>query len=161
MAQAADTNILSHEFYFQLGAACERAGDYPAAEKHFQKCLQLSPEFAEALNYLGYMWADRGEHLDQARDMIERAVKQEPENEAFLDSLGWVLFRQGQAAPALEYLQKAQRLSEKPDAEMYDHLGEVFNKLGQVDKAVEAWKKSLEIEPKDIVRKKLDAVKGP
>ena len=90
--------------------------------------------------------------------MIERAVKQEPENEAFLDSLGWVFFKQGKPAEALEWLQKADRLQKEPDAEMQDHLGDVFFKLGQVDKAVEAWKKSLTVQSSDVIQKKLEAV---
>jgi tetratricopeptide (TPR) repeat protein len=158
IAGATDTNRLTYQFYFQMGAARERIGDFKGAEASFLRCLELSPDFASALNYLGYMWADRNENLDRAKEMIERALKQEPENEAYVDSMAWVLYRRGETAAALEWLLKAVKLSEQPDAEILDHLGEVYEKLGQKDKAVEAWKRSLAVEPKDSVRKKLEAM---
>src|SRR5258708_36717235 len=84
---------LNHLFYFQLGAACERNGDYDQAEKNFLKSLEVSPDFAEALNYLGYMWAEHGQHLERAKDLIEKALNNEPKNAAHLDSLGWGHFK--------------------------------------------------------------------
>jgi tetratricopeptide (TPR) repeat protein len=161
IAGATATNQLTHFFYFQMGAAYERSGDIKGAERCFLKSLDQSPEFAEALNYLGYMWADRGENLERAREMIERALKQQPENEAFVDSLGWVLYRQGKLAEALVHLEKAAGLSSEPDPEILSHLGEVYQKLGRVDKAVEAWKKSLAAQPNEELRKKLEALERP
>jgi tetratricopeptide (TPR) repeat protein len=78
IAQATEPARLNHGFYFQLGAAFERKSDYVQAEKYFEKCLQLAPDFAEALNYLGYMWAERGTNLAKARELIEKALKIEP-----------------------------------------------------------------------------------
>jgi tetratricopeptide (TPR) repeat protein len=143
--------------YFQLGAACERRGDHAEAVRHFRRCLELAPDFAEALNYLGYMWAERGENLDEARTLIEKALNAEPDNGAFLDSLGWVLFKQGQPRAALDWLRKAIAHTEEPDATLYDHLGDVHAALGEMEAAREAWRKSLEIEPSDAVRQKLGA----
>jgi tetratricopeptide (TPR) repeat protein len=152
---AAEPERLNHIFYFQFGAATERVGDFDRAEALFQRCLQLAPNFPEALNYLGYMWADRGENLQEALALIERAVELEPENAAFLDSLGWVLFRLDQPQEALPWLEKAIFHSEEPDATLYDHLGDVHIQLDNLDQAREAFLRSLEIEENDTVRRKL------
>lgn len=159
MAQAGETNRLTHGFYFQLGATYERKGDRAQAERYFEKSLALAPDDPETLNYLGYMWAEHGEKLDQARGLIERALKAEPDNAAFLDSMGWVLFQLGQPAQALEYLLKSVKLSEEPDATLYDHLGDIYAAMKEMDKAREYWRKSLAIEPSSAVQKKLDALK--
>lgn len=154
IAQARETNQLTREFYFQFGATCERKGDYPDAEKYFEKCIELSPDFSEALNYLGFMWADRGEKLDRARELIEKAVRLEPRNAAYLDSMGWVLFKLGQPKQALDCILKAIEYSEEEDPTLYDHLGDIYAALGQTDKAHAAWGKSLALEPNEQVRRK-------
>jgi tetratricopeptide (TPR) repeat protein len=162
IARATEPSRLGPLLYFQLGAACERRRDYAEAEKHFRRCLELSPDFAEALNYLGYMWAERGENLEEARALIEKALKLEPENGDFLDSLGWVLFKQKQPRAALDWLRKAIAHKEEPDATLYDHLGDVHAELGEAEPAREAWRKSLEIESNDAVKQKLEsATPGP
>ena len=157
IAQATDPKRLNDSFYFQFGATYERKGDFEQAEKYFQKCLKLAPESAEAMNYLGYMWAEHGMKLEQARELIEKAVKAEPKNAAFLDSLGWVRFKLGQPKEALDPALKAAELSEEPDATVYDHLGDIYAALNQMEKAREAWRKSLSVEPNDVVKKKLEA----
>jgi tetratricopeptide (TPR) repeat protein len=156
IARATDPRRLTQGFYFQLGAAHERRGDLAEAEKCFEKCLEIAPEFAEAMNYLGYMWAENGLHLERARELIEKAIKLEPKNAAYLDSLAWVLFRLNQPSQALEYVLKAVDLSEEPDATVQDHLGDIYAALNQMDKARAAWQKSLELEANDKVRKKLE-----
>ncbi len=97
----------------------------------FRKCLELDAEFAEALNYLGYMWADLGNNLEEALELIQRAVDLEPDNAAYLDSLGWVLFRLGRAEDAVIWLERAVELSSEPDPTLYDHLGDVYEALGR------------------------------
>lgn len=156
IAKATDPKRLSETFYFQLGAACERGGDLVQAQKHFEKCLELAPDFAEALNYLGYMWTEHDENLDKARTLIEKAVKLEPKNAAFLDSMGWVLYKQKQPKEALDYILQAVKLSDEPDATVYDHLGDIYAALQQPEKAREAWEKSISLESNDQVRKKLN-----
>jgi tetratricopeptide (TPR) repeat protein len=156
MAKATDPSRLTEFFYFQFGAAYERKGQYEDAEKQFQKCLQLKPDFAGALNYLGYMWAEHGMKLDQARELIEKAVKLEPKNAAYLDSMGWVLYKLSKPKEALDYLLKAVELSEEPDATVYDHLGDIYAALNQRDKAREAWQKSVSLEANDEVKKKIE-----
>jgi tetratricopeptide (TPR) repeat protein len=155
---AAEPERLNHIFYFQFGAVAERLGDFARAEMLFRKCLELAPNFPEALNYLGYMWADRGENLEEARDLIEQAVDLEPENAAFLDSLGWVLFRLNKPQEALPWLEKAILHSEEPDATLYDHLGDIHAELGNLQQAREAYLRSLEIEEDETIRRKLDTL---
>jgi tetratricopeptide (TPR) repeat protein len=155
VANATDPKRLNEVFYFQFGATCERRGDLEQAERFFNKCLELDPENAEAMNYLGYMWADKGIKLDEARGWIERALKLEPDNAAYLDSLGWVLFRQNKPRSALKFLQKAVQLSEDPDATVQDHLGDVYQALGKIEKARQSWRESLKIEPNPQVEMKL------
>jgi tetratricopeptide (TPR) repeat protein len=157
IARATDTNRLNHTFYYQLGAACERTQKYEEAEKHFRKCLELSPEFGEAMNYMGYMWAERGTNLTEARELIEKAVKLEPKNAAFLDSLGWVLFKQNKPKEALTWLLKSIESAQEPDATLYDHLGDIYAALREPEKAREAWRKALSLEPNDEIQKKLGA----
>ena len=157
IAKATDPGQLNEGFYFQLGATCERNGDLAQAEDYFKKSLKLAPDFAETLNYLGYMWAEHGTNLAQAREMIEKAVKAEPKNAAFLDSLAWVLFKLDQVKEALPYALQAAELTEKPDATVYDHLGDIYAALKKPEQAREAWRKSVSLEPNEEVRKKLEA----
>jgi tetratricopeptide (TPR) repeat protein len=152
-----DTNRLTDAFYFQMAAAYERTGDYAQAEKYFKDSLRLSPDSPETLNYLGYMWAEHGMKLDEARDYISKALKTAPKNAAYLDSMAWVLFQLHQPKPALDYALKAMQNSEEEDATLYDHLGDIYNALGQKDKARQAWNKSFSLETNDTVRKKIDS----
>ena len=155
IAQAKETNRLTPTLYFQLGAAHERIHGFKVAENYFRKAISLSPDFAEALNYLGYMWAERGENLSEARTLIEKAVKLEPKNGAFLDSLGWVYFKLDQPAEALKHILKAIEHTEEPDSTLYDHLGDIYAALKKPDKAREAWRKALKLDPSPVIQKKL------
>jgi len=161
IARAGDTNRLTAGFYFQLGVACERSGDIETAVRHFEKCLELSPGFHEAQNYLGYMWAERGTNLHRALDLIERAVKAQPTNSAYLDSLGWVLFKLGRPREALVQMQRALEHQDEPDATLYEHLGDIHAALGHFEQAREAWQKALAIQSSDTLRNKLAAPSPP
>lgn len=157
VAKRDDPERLTALFYFQTGSAYERHKDFKQAENYFRQALKLAPDFAEALNYLGYMWAERGENLTEAREMIAKALKQEPENAAFLDSMAWVLFKLNQPKEALEHLLKAFKFQKEPDATLHDHLGDIYAALKQPDKAREQWEKALAIEPSEVIQKKLKA----
>jgi len=161
IARASEPKRLTAEFYFEVGIAFERNGELAEGEKHFERALELKPEFPEAQNYLGYMWAERGEKLDRARDLIEKALKAEPKSAAYLDSMGWVLFKLNQPREALRYLLQAVSLTEEPDATLYDHLGDIYSALRQPEQAREAWSKSIAVEASDVVRKKLDSPQAP
>ena len=157
IARATETNRLTHSFYFQLGAAYERTQQYEEAEKYFRRCLALSPKFSVALNYLGYMWAERGTNLHEARDLIQKALDIEPKNAAYLDSMGWVLFKLNQREEALVWMQKAIEHSEEPDPALYDHLGDIYTSMDKLPEAREAWRKALAIESNAAIEKKLGA----
>jgi tetratricopeptide (TPR) repeat protein len=158
IAQATRPEALKDFFYFQFGAACERIGETAQAEKYFQKCLDLSPNMDEAQNYLGYMWADRGTNLDRAHDLIEKAVKTDPKNPAYLDSMAWVLFKMNRPKDALDFELKAVANSPDQDAEIYNHLGDIYSALGEHEKARDAWRKSVHIESNETVQKKIERV---
>ena len=138
------------DLLFELGSAYERAGELADAEKTFLRVLEQQPEHPATLNYLGYMWADNNMHLDRAAEMLTRAVRHDPRNGAYVDSLGWVYFRQGKLDLALKYLTDATRLLPR-DATVHEHLGDVFAKQGEAQKALEAYRValSLDLEPKD------------
>jgi len=128
--------------WFLLGAIYERQKQYDKAEEQFKKVLTVNPKNAEALNYYGYMLADRGLRLDEARDMIQRALDQEPFNGAYLDSLGWTYFKQNKIEDAEAALRKAAE-REPHDPTIRTHLGDVYAKQGRMDLAAAEWEKSL------------------
>ena len=157
----AEDVTLAREFYYQYGSILERNGDREAAVKIFRKALDLSPDYPEAQNYLGYMWAEKGENLNEAHNLIQKALKAEPDNAAFLDSMGWVLHKLGRHREALKYLEQAIAKSDEPDATLFEHLGDVHWALTDKDKARAAWKKSLEAEENPEVRQKLERTNQP
>jgi tetratricopeptide (TPR) repeat protein len=147
---------LDHIFYFQSGVAYERSGRFDDAAVQFEKAIERKADFADALNYLGYMWAERGQNLERARQLIEKAVSLEPDNEAYLDSLAWVLHQLGRSEEALPHQLRAVELSKEPDATLFDHLGDIYRKLGRLEDARKAWGRAQEIEAKPEVARKLE-----
>ncbi len=160
MAKAMEPARLNALFYFQLGAAHERKGDLAEAETAFKKTLEIDPDFSEALNYYGYMLADRGERLDAARAMVQKALDAEPKNAAFIDSMAWVFFRLHQPEKALPLALQAITLNEEPDATLYEHLGDIYAALQQPEQAREAYQKSVALEKNPAVQKKLEPAPG-
>jgi len=136
------------QFRFNLAASYERLGDFEQAETNFQKILEVEPDNALTLNYLGYMYADKGVKLEEARKMIEKALAIEPDNGAYLDSYAWVLYKLGRYEEAIGPMQNAIEI-EREDAILYDHQGDIYAALNQLDKAVESWKKALELDPEN------------
>jgi tetratricopeptide (TPR) repeat protein len=126
---------------FMRGARLERMKKYDASEAEFRKSIDLFPKNAGALNYLGYMLADRNERLDEAYSLVKKALDLEPDNGAYLDSLAWVYFRQGKLAEAEDLLKRA--LSRMKDPTVHDHLGDVYSKLGKTREAIAQWQASL------------------
>lgn len=125
-----------------LGAIFERQKQYEKAEEEFKKVIDVNPKNAMVLNYYGYMLADRGIRLDEARDLIQRALDQEPFNGAYLDSLGWAYYKQNKLDQAELTLRKAVE-RESHDPTIREHLGDVLAKQGRTDLAVVEWEKSL------------------
>ena len=155
-------SFLTAEFYFQHGVVAERSGDHDAAARHFLACLELDANNAQALNYLGYMWAERGENLAAAEELIRRALDLDPQSAAYLDSLGWVLYQQGRYHEALAPLQQASQLSaDAPDPVVEEHLGDVLEKLGRRNEAVKAWERAAALEgASEELPAKLQAARG-
>jgi predicted Zn-dependent protease len=139
---------------FELGSAYERSGDDKAAEKIFLEILGKNPEHAATLNYLGYMWAENNVNLERAAEMLGRAVSQEPRNGAYIDSLGWVYFRQGKLDLAEKYLTDATNLLPR-DATVHEHLGDVFAKRGDLTRALTLYRAALDLEPEKKDEEKL------
>lgn len=146
----------STEALFRLGSSLERAGTTGEAEKVFLQLLEVRPNDAATQNYLGYMWADRGVHLEKARDLLEKAVAREPRNGAFQDSLGWVYFRLNKLEAAEKHLQEAHR-RDPDDPTIEEHLGDLFERRQDFDQAVEHWERALALkhEEPEKVRQKL------
>ncbi len=132
------TNVL-----FTSGSIYERAKRFKKAEEQFRRLLELDPENAGALNYLGYMLADRDVRLDEAHDLIQQALDVDPENGAYLDSLGWLYYRQGKFELAAKYLERSLKEYEK-DPVVLTHLGDVYFGQGRVQEAKKHWSLSLE-----------------
>lgn len=163
--QLASTDSEKEQVYFMRGAGLERQKKFDQSEAAFRKVLELNPKNAGALNYLGYMFADRNTRLEEAYDLIKRAVDLDPENGAYLDSLGWVYFRQGKLDDARGLLERA--LDRMQDPTVHDHLGDVYLKLGKTKEAIAQWQASLrefqkaaqqEADPEEMasVNRKLD-----
>jgi len=125
-----------------LGVSLERLGETQAAETHLLRAIEIDPGDAYALNYLGYWWADEGRKLDQAIAMIERAVSHRPSSGFFVDSLGWVHYKLGDPARAVDYLERATEL-EPSDPEITGHLGDVYWALGRREEAMFKWRLAL------------------
>jgi len=149
---------------FTYAAALERSGAWDEAVVQFRKLIEKHPDNAGALNYLGYMFADKGVHLEEARDMLTKAVKSDPASGAFQDSLGWVYFRLGDLDRAEAYLTEAVRL-EPFDATVQEHVGDLLRARGSRTKAAAAYRQALANGPeeegqKERIEKKLAEVSG-
>jgi predicted Zn-dependent protease len=157
LARAASTKFPeSSEALFRLGSSLERSGSPVEAEKIFQKLLEKRPNDSATQNYLGYMWADKGIRLEEAKDLLEKAVAREPRNGAYLDSLGWAYFRLGRLEKA-EGLLAAAKEQDPDDPTIEEHLGDLSERQGDLRKAAAHWEHALELkhdEP-DKVRQKL------
>ncbi|MCM8791195.1 MAG: tetratricopeptide repeat protein [Candidatus Omnitrophica bacterium] len=145
--------------HFYLGSFYEKIGQKETAETKFRKAIALDQGFAEAYNYLGYMFAESGENLDEAVDLVKKALEKDPDNGAYLDSLGWAYFKKGMLDEALRELERAIN-SEPDDPTITDHLGDVYMKKGLQEKARQMWERSLKLDPKqEKVQQKLRTAK--
>ena len=134
--------------YFYRGICHEQSKDWAPAEADFRKALDLNPTQPQVLNYLGYGLVDRGEKLDEALGMIEKAVAADPEQGYIIDSLAWAYFKLGRYADALKPMEKASLL-EPVDPIVTDHLGDVYWKNDRKLEARFQWRRALSFEPTD------------
>jgi len=145
--------------HFEYGLLLEQDNRQEKAIVHMQKVLELEPNHAEALNYIGYTWADQNTNLEQALEYIEKAMSLKPGNGYIQDSLGWVYFRLGKLDRAKAEILKALDM-EPTDPHIHDHLGDIYRAQGRMGKAGEAYKQAEELfsDParKKRMRKKLN-----
>jgi len=142
--------------YYDRGICYERSRQWPKAEADFKRALALAPDEPVVLNYLGYSWADMGRNLTQAREMIEKAVQRRPNDGAIVDSLGWVMLRQGSTADAVKTLERAVEL-EPEDASINGHLGDAYWAAGRKLEATYQWRRALIFNPEPDDAAKLEA----
>src|SRR5216684_3382452 len=128
--------------WFVLGAIYERQKFFDRAEDEFKKALSVNPKNASVLNYYGYMLGDLGQRLDEAADLVQRALKEEPYNGAYLDSMGWIYYKQNKLTEAEATLHQAVD-RDSHDPTIHSHLGDVYAKLGRNELAAAEWEKSL------------------
>ena len=139
---------------YQYGGALDRTGRTADAEKTFRRIIEKNPRNAAALNYLGYMLAERGESLDEAIGLIQRALDIEPENPSFLDSLGWAYLRQGKTDLADRPLTAAAD-REPGNSVIQDHLGDLRLAQRRKSEAVAAWQRALSGDGESIDRARI------
>lgn len=151
----------NHQLYFELGLLLERNNRTDDAIETMRKVLELQPNHADALNFIGYSWADKNIHLEEALGYILRAIELKPENGFIIDSLGWVYFRLGRLEEAVDALKHAITL-EPSDPHIFDHLGDAYNALGDSKKARRAYQKAFELfeekEKRSAVEEKIDEI---
>jgi tetratricopeptide (TPR) repeat protein len=160
-AELEDSQLVNARFYFNYGATAEQAGFYDKAADLFRKSIAMDPaNAADACNYLGYMWVQQNAHLEEAEAMIKRALQSEPNNGAFLDSLGWLEFRQGKLDQALADLLQAAKNVTRDDPVVFEHIGDTYLQLKRVPQALEAWQKALALDPQNkTLAEKIESTK--
>jgi tetratricopeptide (TPR) repeat protein len=137
-----DTNSARWVLLYSRGIAHERSGDNEAAEADFRAALAIEPEQPQVLNYLGYSLVEQDRNLDEALDMIERAVAANPDSGYIVDSLGWVLYRLGRYEEAVDQMERAVELM-AVDPVINDHLGDVYWAVGRSREAEFQWRRAL------------------
>lgn len=131
----------STKVYFEYGLLLEKENKREQALQRMNTLLEIDPDHAEALNYIGYTWADMGINLEQALSYIQKAIALKPSNGYIRDSLGWVYFRMGELSRATEEIMKAIKL-EPNDPYIHEHLGDIYLKLGNREEALKAYREA-------------------
>lgn len=146
---------------FGLAASLERSGRGSEAELELETLLARSPDHPPALNYLGYLWIESARRLERAVEMIERAVRADPTNGAYVDSLGWGLYQLGRSAEAAEVLERAARLEEN-DPTILEHLGDAWAAAGDLARARAAYERALAVSQRgDELQAKIARIARP
>ncbi len=143
------------DLLYDRAMAAEKVSRFDVMESDLRKLIQIKPEYAHAYNALGYVLAERNERLDEASQLIEKALKLSPDDSFIMDSMGWVQYRLGAYEKAIEYLRRA--YSSQPDPEIAAHLGEVLWVKGSREEAGKLWQTSLKDNPDNEVL--LDVIK--
>jgi tetratricopeptide (TPR) repeat protein len=140
---------------FELGAVFDKQKKFSDAESAFRQVLSKEPDNAPALNYLGYMLAERGERLNESVDFLKKALAIEPENGSYLDSLGWAYYKSDKLDLAAVNLQRAADQL-KANSVIQDHYGDVLFRLSRYDEAIAAWTRALSGDNDTIDRPSID-----
>jgi tetratricopeptide (TPR) repeat protein len=145
LAKALDAQPDQADLLYEASLAAEKLGQLETVERLLRKLIALKPESPQGYNALGYTFADHNIRLDEAAELVDKALALAPDDSFILDSKGWVLFRQGKPEAALETLKKA--YAKQPDAEIAAHIGEVLWSLGRTDEAREVWRDAVKAYP--------------
>lgn len=140
---------------FEMGATYDKLKKFPEAEAAFKQLLAKDPDNSAALNYLGYMLAERGERLDESVNYLKKALQLEPENGSYLDSLGWAYYKSEKLDLAEDNLRRAADQL-KMNSVIQEHYGEVLFSLGRFDEAIVAWTRALNGDGDSIDRAEID-----
>lgn len=147
---------LSADFYLYYGEACERTGNSKQAAEIFEEGINKHPNSHKILNYLAYMWAENGTNLKRAQIYSKRSLRLSPNNPAYLDTLGWIYFKQKRYEAALKKLNKANRIIPN-DPEIMHHLGDIHAAMGHTKTAIKCWQLSYSKQRNPTVAAKLVA----
>jgi tetratricopeptide (TPR) repeat protein len=146
-----------------MGAVYDKMGDYDRMVVQMKEVLRINPDYADALNYLGYSYAEKGVHLQEALQMVQRAMTLRPNMGYITDSLGWVYFKLGDYERAVTELEKASQLTPE-DSTITEHLADSHAKLNRLDKALELYERALTLDPKpdqaDRLKNKIKELKN-
>jgi tetratricopeptide (TPR) repeat protein len=137
----------SEELLYRLGVVYEAANRFEDSIQAMEGVLKIDPEHADALNFIGYSYADRGIHLQKAEEMVQKALRLKPGNGYITDSLGWVYFKQNKNDLAIKYLKEATAIM-PDDPLIAEHLGDALAKKGAIEEAIEAYRRALKLNPK-------------
>jgi tetratricopeptide (TPR) repeat protein len=147
-ASSSQPDLLDGHFYLDYGIAAEAAGRYVKAAELLKKAIEVDPSSAAAAyNALGYMWVEHDQNLDEAEQLIRRALELEPGNGAFIDSLGWLHYKKGRYEDALRELLNASKSLEQPDAVVCEHIGDAYRALNRTAEAMLYWQKAAQLDP--------------
>lgn len=152
-----DDEWLNARFFFWYAAANERTEYYERAEKLFYRSLDLQPDNPDVYNYLAYMWAELGINLEQAEEYVAIALKARPDSAAFIDTLGWIYYKQGRYEEAYVEIRRAADII-PDDPVILDHLGDIYYALEKFDSAKENWLRAFTLDPEneDLEEKLVD-----
>jgi tetratricopeptide (TPR) repeat protein len=146
-------NEKNTDLLYRLGVVLDKLDKNEECIKHMEMVIEIDPQHADALNYIGYTYAEMGVHLDKAQELIEKALRHKPETGYIIDSLGWVYFKKGKYDKALVELQKAVELTPE-DPAISEHLGDVYFKKKNYEMALEVYNKAISLKSADQERLK-------
>ncbi len=141
------------ELIYRLGVIFDKSGKKASCLEQMRKVLEIKPDHADALNFIGYTYAEQGIRLDEAMELVQKALKIKPDSGYIIDSLGWVYFQKGLYDKAVRYLEKAAKLT-PDDPTINQHLGDTYFEKKQYQKAMEYYKKALSLKHPDETKLK-------